>query len=90
MNDDRQMSLADFSAEEREAVMSIAALVFRQGDMAFFQLEKGLISLERLDSILGPVKSTACNRIYQEVWSGLGENFVQEYQDYVEGLIASC
>jgi hypothetical protein len=64
-------------------------ILFRHGDMAYFQYEKGAISKERLESAMAPVLGRLQ---YQRViahWQETKVSFVPAYQEYIDQQISN-
>ena len=58
----------------------------RHGDIAYFQYSRGAISADRLSSAFKVVNLG--NPRMREFWEDRQGNFVQDYQDYVNGYLA--
>ena len=83
-------TLSQLSPEEAEMASSMILLVFRHGDMAFYQYERGMLSEERLDSALAILNNSVCTPNFRETWSRLHLAFVPSYRSYVDSGIAEC
>ena len=59
---------------------------FRHGDMAFFQYQRGAIDEARLRSVIRVLNLG--NARAQEEWIRSQHNFVVEYREYINGLVA--
>ncbi len=64
-------------------------LLFRHGDMAFYQYERGLLSEERLRSATMPMTTRLIYPYFRDEWERRKANFAPEYQSYVDGIIAA-
>ncbi len=62
-------------------------LLFRHGDMAFYQYERGLLSAERLRSALNPTTQQLRQPFAQEWWEARKSSFLPEYQNYLDNII---
>jgi len=85
-----EASLAELEREDREVARSLIIMVFRHGDMAFHQYDRGLISEERLESAIGVLGINVCRQNFQDVWSTYGTNFVAAYRSYIDSIIDRC
>jgi hypothetical protein len=64
-------------------------LLFRHADMAYFQHQRGLLSQERLRSVLGPlVDQLRASPRARQIWEQRKPNFVPGLQGYLDALIA--
>ncbi len=61
-------------------------LLVRHGDMAFYMYRQGAIDESRLHSALGPLELD--NPLFIKYWGEYKFAFVQEYQNYIDKLIA--
>ncbi len=61
-------------------------ILFRHGDLAYFQYERGAIDEGRLRSALRPIP--LWNPEVVEWWNGVKYAFVPSYVDYIDALIA--
>ena len=77
------------TALEAAQVNSYLWLLFRHGDMAFYQYERGLLSAERLRSAMRPMTARLTYAFFQEEWERRKVNFTPEYQDYVDDIITT-
>ncbi len=65
-------------------------LLFRHGDMAYYQYERGVLDDDRLLSATGPLRQQLRDPFVQGEWTRLYRNaFVPIYQDDVDRLIAA-
>lgn len=65
-------------------------LLFRHGDLAFHQFERGLIGRQQLRSALGPVLSRIDNDLgFDQEWESRRQNFSPTYQAFVDSLFAA-
>ena len=64
-------------------------LLFRHGDMAFYQYERGLLSAERLRSAMNPTTQRLRQPFVQDWWERRKSSFAPEYQEYVDNVIAT-
>ena len=56
-------SFNELSEIDRERVFSNLMLIARHGDMAFYQYELGMLTEERLESALGPLRDAVCRKL---------------------------
>ncbi len=82
-------SFEEISGIEEEQVWSNLMLIARHGDMAFYQYELGMLTEERLESALGPLKSAVCMPVFRHFWSFSGHNFVASYREFVDNKIST-
>jgi hypothetical protein len=59
---------------------------FRHGDMAFFQYQRGAIDEARLRSVIRVLNLG--NPRAKDEWSRNQDNFVADYRDYINSLVA--
>ena len=65
-------------------------LLFRHGDLAFAQYERGLLSEERLQSVMMPLTARLSRPWIQERWAAFHRvGFVPSYQSLVDSIIAA-
>jgi len=64
--------------------------LFRHGDMAFFQYERGAIDQSRLNSVLAILTSRIGNPVVKNQWESFKRNkvFPEAYTKYVDDLAA--
>ena len=89
LNFDTMVSKASYTPEEILKLDSYIWIIFRHGDMAYFQFENGAISEERLRSVLGPLIGRLGYPYVQKRWNYVRANFVSSYQTYVDNEIKS-
>jgi hypothetical protein len=83
-----QAGSKELTQEEIRRFSTHSMNVFRHGDMAYFQYEKGAIDKERLDSALAIVFSRlTSSSIARERWETSKANFVNSYVNYIESSI---
>ena len=82
-------SLADLDPAERTRLDGFMWLVVRHGDMAFYQYDRGLLAAERLESATISLRRTLEFPLARDWWEDARSFFVPEYQDYVDGIIAT-
>ena len=61
-------------------------ILFRHGDLAYFQFERGAIDEDRLRSAIRPLP--LWNPEVVEWWNNVKDFFVPSYVDYIDSLIA--
>ena len=78
------ISKPSLTAEEINEVDSFIWILFRHGDMAYFQYENGAISIERLRSSLMPLLARLNIPYIQNRWDKSKQNFVKNYQRFID------
>ncbi len=73
---------------ERLAASFYYMSVFRHGDMAYFQFQRGAIDRRRLDSVMQIVTNRLQTPYVLDFWNNQKAVFVQEYQDYLDESIS--
>ena len=66
---------------------SFAWIIFRHGDMAYFQYEQGSISEARMRSAMGPLLGRLQHPYIQKRWNQAKDNFVPAYANYIDNYI---
>lgn len=64
-------------------------LLFRHGDLAYHHYERGLLSRERLESVLSPLTARFVIPGMREEWEGRRPSFAPGYQRYIDSVFAS-
>ena len=65
-------------------------MLFRHGDLAFAQYERGLLNEERLRSTMMPLSDRLGRPWIQERWTDFHRSaFVPSYQNFVDSIIAN-
>lgn len=88
--DDFNLSYDSMPSHEQRRYTSYLFLVFRHGDMAFYQYELGALSRERLESALRPLTCRLGLRMFQEFWQGNREGFVPAYRAFVDSAMVDA
>ena len=70
-------------------VNSYLWLLFRHGDMAFYQHERGLLSAERLRSATNPMTDRLSYSFVRQEWDARKSAFSPDYRNYVDSIIAA-
>lgn len=65
-------------------------MVTRQGDLAFYQYEQGMLPVSRMRSSMGPLNGQLCTGAFQEFWARSSSNFVPSYREYMNAEIDDC
>ena len=81
---------AELSKELAQQVSSMYYLITRQGDLAFYQYQRGILTEERLESTLGPLLDRICYPSYRDFWEGANHNFVADYRHYIDSRLDKC
>ena len=84
MNDPESLSV-----EERTVAYIYYMSVFRHGDMAYFQFERGAIDLPRLESALFIVTERLRVPFVHEFWESQKQLFVPEYREFIDSTLAT-
>ena len=59
--------------------------------MAYYQFERKIISEERLESAVNPIRARWCSAIFgQFFWDTVKSGFVDSYQNYIDSQIRQC
>jgi len=64
-------------------MINLTRVVYRHGDLAFYQYQTGLINEERMVSTLGPVRAWLSYDIGKQGWDSMRANFTNDYVDYI-------
>jgi len=88
-NDLSATSWQELSREEAAERFGRFSMVVRLGDLAFYQFQQGMLSEERLESVMGPLDARACDPLFVEWWKGFSQNLVLSYREYVNAKLAS-
>lgn len=83
-------SLPDLASEEGVKVGAYVYTVARLGDLAYYQYERGLLSTERLESVVGPLNDRVCLPFFRQLWAQTSHNFVEGYRGYIDAKIEAC
>ena len=76
--------------KERARLEAFLYMVFRHGDLAYRQYDKGLIDQDGLISVLSPTRSFLNTQIGREVWETLSPSLQSGYVDFVEDVGVLC
>jgi hypothetical protein len=76
------------SDEDRQRTSIYLMTLFRHGDMAYFQYERGAIDEKRLNSVLRVVTDRLERPYIRSVWDQARDRFIPEYRDYIENLMS--
>jgi hypothetical protein len=74
--------------EDRQRTSIYLMTLFRHGDMAYFQYERGAIDEKRLNSVLRIVTDRLEHPYIRSVWERSRDRFIPEYRDYIENLMS--
>ena len=75
---------------ERARLEAFLYMVFRHGDLAYRQYEKGLIDRDGLTSVLAPTRTFLNTEIGREVWEILSPSLQSEYVAFVAEVGLLC
>jgi hypothetical protein len=73
--------------KEIENLNSFLWILFRHGDMAYFQYEQGAISEERLQSAMAPILTRLEYPFVVARWNNMERAFVPSYRRYIREQI---
>ena len=62
-------------------------IIFRHGDMAYFQFENGAINEERMLSAMSPLLARLNYPLVVERWNSVKKHFVPSYRQYIDDHI---
>lgn len=86
----------NLSAQELNQQSNFFLMAIRFGDLAFYQHELGMLSGDRLESVIGVLRNMWCRPEFIEFWNGwqgtgFRENVVASYREFVDaGILESC
>ena len=83
-------ALEEPTEEELRKLNNFLWILFRHGDMAYFQYEKGVIDLERLKSAMAPLALRLHNPKVVAQWRIIEKAFVPAYIKYIEVQIENA
>lgn len=81
------VAIEDPTFEETERLNSYLWILFRHGDMAYFQFERGAIDDERLRSVNTPLRARLRYPKVIARWNEIEHAFVPQYRNYVRQQI---
>ena len=73
------------SAEQNQ-MTSYLWMLFRHGDMVYYQFEQGVLELERLESVINPLRNRLTLPGMNEEWVTRRPFFVPSFQMYIDSL----
>ncbi|PCJ27102.1 MAG: hypothetical protein COA96_04085 [SAR86 cluster bacterium] len=73
---------------ETRRMINMTRVIYRQGDLGYYQFVTGLISEDRMVSTLGPIRAWLLTDIGKQGWDSMRPNFTGDYIDYVENMMA--
>jgi len=76
------------TAIETQRLNSFLWILFRHGDMAYFQYENGSISEQRMLSAMKPLLLRLENPKILSRWNAVKEAFVPAYRNYIDARVA--
>ncbi|MGK0240996.1 MAG: hypothetical protein ACI92G_004487 [Candidatus Pelagisphaera sp.] len=74
------------SGLEREQMAGFSWNLFRHGDMAYYQYEKGIIDEERLRTALNILSLE--NNVRRDAWKDRRNGFTESYRNYIDAIVA--
>ena len=86
---DPQSDWASMNSIERSQADRILYLLVRHADMAFYQVEQGLLSEDRLNSAVRPFTADLDSPIYRDFWERSKQHFVPSFQAYIDSQMAA-
>ena len=75
---------------ERARLEAFLYMVFRHGDLAYRQYDKGLIDRDGLISVLAPTRTFRNTELGKEVWERLAPSLQADYVDFVQEVGVLC
>tara|TARA_R110002072_G_C7903552_1_gene529792 strand:+ start:1109 stop:1591 length:483 start_codon:yes stop_codon:yes gene_type:complete len=81
------VSLESPTNDQAQMLTNFLWILFRHGDMAYFQFEKGAISEERMKSAMAPLVLRLQYPQVKAHWKQTRTVFVPEYQAYIDNEI---
>lgn len=89
LQDNSRISWANLSADQRAEFGSLAFLLLRYGDLAFYQYEIGMLTEERLNTALGPLRGLLFSRPAFCTWwiSERQDSFTASYQELINSKL---
>ena len=75
------------SDKQAQMLTNFLWILFRHGDMAYFQFEKGAISEERMKSAMAPLVLRLQYPRVRAHWQETKKAFVPEYQTFIDSKI---
>lgn len=88
-NTETLIALESPTEKQTQLLKNFLWILFRHGDMAYFQFEKGAISEARLKSATAPLTSRLQYPEVRAHWEATKTAFVPEYQRYIDKQIAA-
>lgn len=82
------VEIEDLSDDERQVINAFLYLVYRNGDLAFLQYQRGIIDEERLRSGIGILDNWLEYPTVRRHWDRAKRTFVADYTEYVDRLAA--
>lgn len=79
---------ASLSPVDQRRYQAMAFLLFRHGDMAFLQRERGMLSDARFASATGPLRYWLGTCSIRDIWATARATFVPDYAAYVDRLVS--
>ena len=77
-------ALTEPTEEQARKLTNFLWILFRHGDMAYFQFEKGAISEARLKSAMAPLTLRLQMPKVRQHWQSTKDVYVPAYQDYID------
>jgi hypothetical protein len=84
MNVESLIAIDSPTEEDLRKLSNFLWILFRHGDMAYFQYEKGAISEERLESAMGPILARLRYPQVAARWKTMRVSFVPAYRKYID------
>ena len=75
-----------------QAVLNTRAVevaAYQHGDMAYYKFEQGVLDLERLESVMSPLRNRLTLPGMHEEWAARRPSFAPGSQVYIDGLFDS-
>jgi len=71
---------------EQNQMTSYLWMLFRHGDMVYYQFEQGVLELERLESVINPLRNRLTLPGMNEEWATRRPFFAPSFQMYIDSL----
>ncbi len=79
----------ELSPDQQAELSSIAFLLLRYGDLAFYQHEVGMLSDERLQTAFGALRGLLfCRRAFPAFWELQRDNYTESYQQFISEILS--
>lgn len=76
-----------FTLEESNQMHAYLWMLFRHGDMAFYEYDRGVLSRDRLESVLSPISARMGLEVMRDAWEGRRGSFTPGYRRLIDSLL---